>query len=287
MNALITFGCSWTAGKFSWYNSDISFEDQEPKDVRVLTKSYKGKVTITPEELNEYKTKENEYCFRTILSKRYDYVNINFARTATSNSSQFREAEEYFNKNDYKKYDDVIVLWGLTSTSRIEFWKREQKKYHTYFLTHDKDLENIIRKYNYDHDVEVKRLSTRIEHWDNYFKMIGIKNYWFDTFNHNDYEYKSPNMIMSDENPRDLSSLLCKKEGLLFNDECTHLSKWNSNCNKPGFTIDSDDYQTKKNRVKFLTGKKLVNPISFHPNRQGHILLADILDKFVNFCYYK
>ena len=69
-----------------------------------------------------------EYCFRTILSRRHDYVNINFAKGGSSNRRQFRLAEEYFNTDDYKKYNNVIVLWGITSTARMELWSNNEKK---------------------------------------------------------------------------------------------------------------------------------------------------------------
>ena len=253
MNALVTFGCSWTVGMGSWY-----VPDKHAK--------------MSQDEYNQYQNKgegkqlKSEYCFRTLLARKHDYVNINLSKPASSNSKQFRRAEEYFNTDDHKKYDNVVVLWGLTSTARMEFWNLKDKKYKDSFMTDDKeDLTNILRKNHYDHDIEVKRLSTQIQHWDNYFNMIGVKNYWFDTFNHHDYDYESPNMIMGDDNPRDLMSALCKSQGLSFKKDSYHFSDWN---------LDSD-------RIKFLLKRKLVNPISHHPNKQAHILLADIIDKHI------
>lgn len=253
MNALVTFGCSWTVGMGSWY-----VPDKHAK--------------MSQDEYNQYQNKgegkqlKSEYCFRTLLARKHDYVNINLSKPASSNSKQFRRAEEYFNTDDHKKYDNVVVLWGLTSTARMEFWNLKDKKYKDSFMTDDReDLTNILRKNHYDHDIEVKRLSTQIQHWDKYFNMIGVKNYWFDTFNHHDYDYESPNMIMGDDNPRDLMSALCKSQGLSFKKDSYHFSDWK---------LDSD-------RIKFLLKKNLVNPISHHPNRQGHILLAEILDKHI------
>ena len=111
MNALITFGCSWTKGKFSWYDPNI---------LRYTEMS-------TEEMVINDRIEVDEYCFRTILSRRHDYVNINFASGASSNQKQFRLAEEYFNTDDYKKYNNVIVLWGITSTARMEWWSNKQK----------------------------------------------------------------------------------------------------------------------------------------------------------------
>ena len=271
MNALITFGCSWTLGIGSWYDSDKHAK-------------------MSKEEYDEYQKRgkgkqlKSEYCFRTLLARKHNYVNINLSACASSNAKQFRLAEKYFNTDDYKKYDNVIVLWGLTSTARMEFWSLQKKKYQSHFMTDNIKIENLLsrtnnkhdlnimlRKNHYDHDIEVERLSTQIQHWDKYFNMIGVKNYWFDTFNHHDYDYKSSNMIMGDENPRDLMSSLCKSQGLSFKKDSYHFSNWK---------LDSD-------RIKFLLKRNLVNPISHHPNKQAHILLADILDKSVKFCYNK
>jgi len=246
MKALITFGCSWTKGKASFYPTEGMSEDQFNKVVQ----SEKNVDKLT-----------NKYAFRTILSERHGYHNINFAKGGASNSAEIRCAEEYFNTDDYKKYDDVIVLWGITATSRGEFWDNKNKRYYCtqYAIKRDvPKIGDIMREKHYDHDVEVKRLSTQIQHWDNYFKLAGIKNYWFDTFNHHEYDYKSPNMIFVDDNPRDLLSKLS-----MHNQDGYHNSMW---------TIDSG-------RIKVLVENNLVNPYSLHPNIDCHIKIADILDK--------
>ena len=113
MKALITFGCSWTKGKASFYPTEGMSEDQFNKVVQ----SEKNVDKLT-----------NKYAFRTILSERHGYHNINFAKGGASNSAEIRCAEEYFNTDDYKKYDDVIVLWGITATSRGEFWDNKNKR---------------------------------------------------------------------------------------------------------------------------------------------------------------
>ena len=119
-----------------------------------------------------------------------------------------------------------------------------------------------MRERYYNHEIEVKRLSTQMQHWDNYFNLIGVKNYWFDTFNHHDYSYKSPNMIWGEDNPRDLLSKLS-----MDNSDGYHHSVW---------TRDSG-------RIKNLEKKNLINPHTLHPNIDCHIKIADMLDKFVNF----
>jgi len=240
MKALITFGCSWTKGKGSLYPSEGMSRDDF--------------LRISPDL-------DKKYAFRTILSKRHGYKNINFAHRGSCNSRQIRLAEEYFNTDDYKKYDEVIVLWGITSTSRKELWSVKKKRYISYALNQDKPISKIIMRNHYDHDVEVKRLSTHIKHWDNYFNMIGVKNYWFDTFNHHDYSYKSSNMIWVDNNPRDILSKLCGE----YSHDTYHHSMW----------------MRDSNRIRILENNNLVNPYSLHPNRRCHIMIADMIDKFI------
>ena len=261
MNALITFGCSWTQGKASWYP-----EEGMSKEEFIA----RGKERHDPNQ---------PYSFRSILAKRHGYENVNFSRGGSSNHLQFRLAEEYFNTDDYKKYDDVIVLWGITSTSRMELWCNEIGRHITCFYS-DSNIGSrhkqhrvgkIIREDYYDHDVEVDKIGTKIKHWDKFFELLGIRNYWFDTFNHHDYKELSPNMIMKDNHRRDLLSTLCKNERWSFALDSYHQSAW---------TADSD-------RIKFLVAKNLANPYSLHPNVTGHIKIADILDKYVKFCYYK
>ena len=254
MNALITFGCSWTKGKFSWYDPNIlKYTEMSGKDMQ----------RHDPQEVDEY-------AFRTILSRRHDYVNINLAAGGSANQKQFRLAEEYFNTDDYKKYNNVIILWGITSTARLDLWYNKNNtgittgRYKNFHLTKRPNLQWATDHYN--HDTEVRRLSTQMQHWDNYFKMIGVKNYWFDAFNHHNYTYDSPNMIMQHKKPRDLMSNLCIDMGHNSSMDNYHHSKW---------VLDDD-------RIKFLLKKNLVNPISHHPNRQCSILLADMLDKQIS-----
>ena len=244
VKALITFGCSWPKGKGSFSPSEGMAEDNF--------------FSTMSDELDE------KYSFRNILSKRHGYKNINYSFGGSANASSIRLAEEYFNTDDYKKYDEVIVLWGITSTSRGEFWRPKDNKWGTvaYSIKHNqKKIGDYIREKHYDHNAEVQRLSTQINHWDNYFNIIGVKNYWFDTFNHHDYSYKSPNMIWGDDNPKDILSKLCGE----YSDNKYHHSMW---------TRDSG-------RINFLLNNNLVNPYTLHPNIQCHIMIADMIDKFI------
>ena len=119
MKALITFGCSWTKGKGSFYPSEGMSEDNF--------------FSTMSDELDE------KYSFRNILSKRHGYKNINYSFGGSANASSIRLAEEYFNTDDHEKYDEVIVLWGITSTSRGVFWKPKDNQWGTvaYSIKHN------------------------------------------------------------------------------------------------------------------------------------------------------
>ena len=258
MNLLVTFGCSWTYGVGSWYDKPISNEE----------------FAIVANKLD--KEYENKTSFRALLAKKHGYHNINFALMGSSNQTQMRRAQEYFNTDDYKKYDKVIVLWGITSTARGEAWikghpnkKSEVRsnmkgEFKSFLYTFKIGLAKEIRNYHYDHEAEVGRLETHMNHWNSYFKLLGVKNYWFDTFNHHDYDV--PSMIFRYEKRRDLMSKLCKSMGKSFDRDGYHFSAIAPDCD----------------RLVYLKDKGIINPHSMHPTTKGHIMIADMLDKEIS-----
>lgn len=172
---LITFGCSWTYGVGAGWSTDMS---KKQYDVIKRDPSMCSKLS-----------------FRGILADRFDMHNLNFAFGGSSNQAQFRRAEKFFIsdyfKNLRKEYSDVIVLWGITSTSRNEVYGLDTKKYRGFFYS-DADkfwpLSKDFLMYTYDHAVEVIELKMKMAHWNEYFLSMGIQNRWFDTFNHHDYD---------------------------------------------------------------------------------------------------
>lgn len=226
---LVTFGCSWTAGVGACYEPGMSNGEYE---------------SIHKEE--------GGFSFRSIISNHFGIENVNFAVKGSSNQRQFRLAEDY-------DFEDCIVLWGITSTSRFEVWNNEKSKYKDLFMTADPtwikpdvlDYIRFTRERFYDHDQEVKRLESRMKHWNHYFKSIGVKNYWFDTLNHHDY--RVDNMIEIG-NPRDLLSRLSNCD-----DKTYHYSHFKMDCD----------------RIHIAEKKGLVNPYSFHPTKKGHKIIAD------------
>ena len=269
MNLLVTFGCSWTFGAGSWYDKPIPLEEY-----KTVNKKLKC-------DLHHYKEYQHKTTFRALLAQRHGYHNINFASIASSNQTQMRRAQEYFNTDDYKKYDKVIVLWGISSTARGEAWiKGEPNQHHklsyktlrdmkgefkSFMYTRKKfRLAEEIRNFHYNHEAEVGRLETHMNHWNSYFKLLGVKNYWFDTFNHHDYDV--PSMIFRHDKRRDLMSKLCESMGKSYDKDGYHFSVFKLDCDRP----------------VYLEKKGILNPHSLHPTMKGNIMIADILDKEIS-----
>jgi hypothetical protein len=245
--ALITFGCSWTYGVACHYASGM----------------------LRAETLNSAwdDDKTNLYSFRAILSKKYNLTNLNFSAGGSSNQRQFRLAKEFFLTDEYKKindsFDKIIVLWGITSTARNELYSIDKKDYINFQYhrpTVNWPFNKLMLQHCYDLENSVNELSLEMKLWDEIFENRGIKNLWFDTFNHHNYSYAN-NMVFANENKRDLLSILAKNAGLAEVDDGYHHSVWHH---------DTD-------RVTYLVDKKILNPYSKHPGREGHNQISELL----------
>jgi hypothetical protein len=246
---LITFGCSWTQGVGVGYQ--------------------------VGQTMDEYRAIawDRSICssmsFRGILSKQFLLDNKNFARGGSSNQAQFDSATKYFGSSDFvhdqDEYEQIIVLHGITSTSRDVFFDLEtMSALHVKYDMPGKFGEFML-KHSYDHDYEVRQLEDKMNFWNVFYASVGIKNIWVDTFNHHCYDHHVNNMItntdmINDEN-RDLMSQLCTKNNMKKFDKKYHFSSWK---------VDSD-------RVSFLIDKGLLNPLSNHPTEQGHIQIANFI----------
>ena len=75
----------------------------------------------------------NEYSFRGLISKNLKIDHLNFGTGGSSNQKQFRLAKTFFFsqkfKNIKKTYDNIIVLWGITSTARNELYSTNSMEY--------------------------------------------------------------------------------------------------------------------------------------------------------------
>jgi hypothetical protein len=123
-------------------------------------------------------------------------------------------------------------------------------------------LAQYLTKHSYDHDNEISALSTDMLHWNNFFQLLGVKNLWFDTFNHHDYLSTVEHMIFKNKNPRDLLSQLAIQQETNLSDQSYHQSVWKQD----------DD------RLLPLVEKGVLNPFSYHPTRLGHQLIANMCE---------
>jgi hypothetical protein len=175
-NLLITFGCSWTYGVGVNYSPGMTRPD--------FVKNTKNKLLC------------DSLSFRGILSSKLGLDNINFSQGGSSNQRQFRLAKQFFISDEFfklkKKYKTIIVLWGITSTARNEMFDLETGEMVNFFLTSkNPPIASQLAKYSYDHKNEVQQLALDMKFWNSYFKQLGVENFWFDTFNHHDYDYNN------------------------------------------------------------------------------------------------
>jgi hypothetical protein len=247
---LITFGCSWTYGVAVGYNQNMTADEH---------KAIASNNSIC-----------DQLSFRGLLSKKYGLVNKNFSQGGSSNQLQFRLAKIFFTSDDFKKlqsvFDQIIVLWGITSTARNELYFNSASSRKNFFYSSSETEAKLMTKYFYNHTHEVEQLLTEMRFWDDYFESKNINNLWFDTFNHHKYgQFVLKNLIFAQETPRDLLSKLAIKNGQFDIDNNYHTSDW---------IIDS-------NRIEYLVNIGVLNPYSHHPTQQGHIQISEMLAPYI------
>lgn len=172
---LITFGCSWTYGVGVGYQSGMTFEEYE---------KVAGDSDLA-----------DSLSFRGLLATKTNYENKNFSYGGSSNQSQFRLATEYFGSLEFEadklEYNHIVVLWGITSLYRNEIYLNSIGSLKNIFYgnknVEKKFLEEYFKK-TFDEHNELRQLSLNILFWNSFFKAHNIQNYWFDTFNHHDYD---------------------------------------------------------------------------------------------------
>jgi len=171
---LITFGCSWTFGVGAAYSPDMN--EEQYLDI------------AWNEELNK------PFLFRTLISEKYKFDNKNFSAAGSSNQKQFRLAKEYFSSNEFdkdkQKYDKIIVLWGITSIYRNELYLNSQESLVNFFYNQNRN-EKFVDTYfknTFDETDTIRNLALDILTFDKFFEGHSVDNYWFDTFNHVNYE---------------------------------------------------------------------------------------------------
>lgn len=241
---LVTFGCSWTFGVGVQYQPGMTKKQYEAianrEDSAALT-------------------------FRRRLATNYQFAEHNHAVMGSSNQQQFRHAKRFFSPAEVEKlkkqWSTITVLWGITSTARTEYFDTASNLFEEIFSTETTpQAKSWIANYNHNH--EVQKLSMAIKYWDEYFHSHGIQNFWFDTFNHHDYQVDTlTNFIYNNKQPRDLLSQMLIQQDHAVPDSKYHLSTW---------SLDTA-------RLDALVDLKLINPISFHPTQLGHEVLYKMI----------
>ena len=151
---LITFGCSWTFG------TGLNYKKGLPRDV------------FNENVLNQKLA--DTFSFRALLSKKFNLYNINYGEGASSNERQFRYARELFSDhkllNFLQSVENVVVLWGITSTARNEQWNNEIQGYDNFMYNSLPSLfHKIFVKKTYDHKIKIKELAERMRIWNGFF----------------------------------------------------------------------------------------------------------------------
>ena len=297
---LITLGCSWTLGVGVGYTPGMSRVDYE---------KIAWDLTLC-----------DQFSFRGLLSEKYKLVNKNLSFGGSSNQAQFRRAKIFFSSAEFeqcrKQFDQIVVMWGITSTARNEFFNLESQKIQNVFYSDPWPLCSAMVKFSYDHDNEVDLLSMEMSHWNTFFQNLQISNFWFDTFNHHDYrfpkirinqfqedyeKFQGPDWPSWDQyrsgkycgtRPEILSEITDTNCGQFSNTPIKNLFCEDKNPRdlmsllaiKHGFVehdvkLHSSEWAIDSNRVRFLVDIGLLNPISNHPTQAGHQCIAEILDE--------
>jgi len=167
---LITFGDSWT------YGSGIKY---------VPGMSHK--------EYDDIFLDNDGAIWRTLLSEKLDCGHTNFAYSGSSNQAQFRLLREFFNENQHKQHSDLVIFFGITSVYRTQIWDNSLGRLNDFLFTGPKDkratqrIKKIWLKNTFNYFWESHELKNNILHWNILFDYLGVKIYWFDTFNHIPY----------------------------------------------------------------------------------------------------
>ena len=241
MKKLITFGDSWVWGVGSGFTKGMTKDEYDA--------------------IKEDPAIAGKNCFRRLLCEEHDMENINFSEPASSNQRQFRLASEYFLKEGNIEKDSV-VLWGLTSVYRLEYYDSVRNTFKNTFLSDGEDtISKLVAMKMFDEKIETERLFYQIRLFNSFFAQQGVKNYWFNIFNDHKFTGTVDNLLF------DGSSLLSEITNDKQPNDKYHLSNW---------------HDTDRKIVKALESG-MVNPFTKHPTKDTHQKIADLFGKTVNF----
>jgi len=240
---LITFGCSWTWGVGAYYQQGDYITEEHHWDMAWNSSSINNAA-------------------RSILSRKYNLKNVNFAKRKRSNNYNFRKLREYVIAHK----EDIIILFGITSTARNEYYIPADNKYQ-FIKYNSSDADPAVNRFflkHYDHDHEIKLLTEQIITWNDLLEYYKIPIIWYDTFNTHEYYQPLRNFIPNG----DLLTQILNKKNIKYNydPKWYHLSSW------------------KNEDPRITAGIKhgLLNPISYHPSKLGQELIAEIIEPYLS-----
>jgi len=238
-NTIVSFGCSWTWGAGAYWD-----ENSVPADHRDHAWS----------EVSENNAARN------ILARDFNTTNINYARGGYSNDYNFRMLRELLITSNRRDKSEIIILFGITSTARSEYYNIEESRYQ-HIKFDDSEKGSLNARYfisHYDHDHEVKLIEDQIIMFNDLLSFYGIPVIWYDTFNTHDYSSRICQLVK-----KDLLSQMLTISGVEIKEsnKWYHLSSWRN-----------DDP-----RITAGVEHGLLNPVSFHPTKKGQEIIADIL----------
>jgi hypothetical protein len=108
--------------------------------------------------------------------------------------------------------------------------------------------------------------------WNSYFKSNNIKNYWYNIFNDHSWDINIDNFLFKNSS---LLSLMTDDYSLARGNEKSHERERR----RRAYGYHKSDWSFADRKIKIATEMKLVNPISGHPTKKGHEIIADILMK--------
>ena len=257
---LVTFGCSWAYGEGSGYTEGMTQEEYE-------------RIQHDP-----------EICWkngwRKPVVEHFGFSHTNLADYGSSNDRQFRLAKKYFSSRDFLKLlssgAKVIVLWGTTSVARYDFFLNDTKKYEKLLLNNvDSDLLRFgtkqdlftyaLKKFTYNEEIRIRELELEIVHWNQFFKLFNIQNFWYDTLGSYDYRLKPNNFFDIQKESRSLVSVVAEAH------------KKESNYYKVRNTLKEKASQVFDPKDDFTYGidNGVLNSYSYHPKSKYYKAISE------------
>ena len=203
---IITLGCSWTFGEGSGYTEGMTQEEYEL-------------IQHDPDICWENGWRKN-------LVEHFGFTHTNLGEYGSGNDRQFRLAKRFFLSKTFQRIiqnnQQLIVLWGTTSLNRYDVWLNKEQAYTKLLLSNvEEDLIRFgteqdifayaIKKYSYNETARLQELETNIMHWNQFFQLLGIKNYWYDTLGSYDYRIRPKNFFDIELKNRSLVSVIARE----------------------------------------------------------------------------